>query len=237
MSVIKDFNRKLILITGGSSGIGYALAERFVYFGADVAILARRKDQLTKARNNLIKNTRRYHQKISVISADVSNKEDLYKALYEFERSQGVPDYIINSAGIIEPGLFDQIDVDVFDEIMAVNYLGTVYPTKYFLKSMIQRGSGYIINISSMAGLMIYRYSTYTPTKLHKGFSDVIRAELSPMELMSQLYSLRYPNPVGIQKKEGPGNKALLNAGIAHPRWQTQSWAYKEYLIIPGGAK
>ena len=85
MSVITEFNRKLILITGGSSGIGYALAEKFIALGADVAILARRKEQLKAASNALEGKMRRYHQKFLTISADVSKKDALYKELEEVQ--------------------------------------------------------------------------------------------------------------------------------------------------------
>ena len=244
MSVITEFNRKLILITGGSSGIGYALAEKFIALGADVAILARRKEQLKEASNALKGKIRRYHQKFLTISADVSKKDALYKELEDFRAIHGIPDYLINCAGIIEPGLFDQIESDVFEIIMAVNYLGTVYPTKFFIKDMLLRGSGYIVNISSMAGLIgIYGYSTYTPTKFAiKGFSDVIRSELKPHGIqVSAVFppDTNTPQLAYENTKKHPVTKALTgSAGISSPEEVASAIINgirkKEYLIIPG---
>ena len=244
MSVITEFNRKLVLITGGSSGIGYALAEKFITLGANVAILARRKEQLIEAEKALKSKMRRYHQKFITVSADVSKKDALYQELEVFKKSYGIPDYLINCAGIIEPGLFDQIESDVFEIIMAVNYLGTVYPTKFFIRDMIQRASGYIVNVSSMAGLIgIYGYSTYTPTKFAiKGFSDVIRSELKPHGIhVSAVFppDTNTPQLAYENTKKHPVTKALTgSAGVSSPEDVAvaiiNGIIKNEYLIIPG---
>jgi 3-dehydrosphinganine reductase len=97
-------------------------------------------------------------------------------------QSVGMPDLVINSAGVAHPGYVQDIDLKIFHWMMDVNYFGTVNVIKALLPGMIERGSGYIVNISSMAGLIgLFGYSAYGASKYAvRGFSDVLRSELKP---------------------------------------------------------
>jgi 3-dehydrosphinganine reductase len=172
-----DYKGKNVLISGGSSGIGFSLAKQFVVRGANVCLLARRETLLNSAREDLIKIKSSETQEISCISADVGNFEKLRNAL---DGKENQFDILINSAGIAYPGEFINLDPDIFANVMQVNFLGTVYLTKLIVPGMIAKKSGYIVNISSLAALIgIYGYTAYAPSKYAvRGYSRCLRAEL-----------------------------------------------------------
>ena len=180
MSTFKDFYQgRLALITGGSSGIGLALAKQLSDAGARVWILGRDKTRLNSAFQTLFGANGKNH---GMLAADVSEWKQVESTLAKFQREVGVPDILINSAGIMEPGYVDELPVEKYREIMEVNYLGTVHVTKAILPGMLKRGSGDIVNISSAGGFVTGPgYGAYSPSKYAvRGFSDVLRAEGKP---------------------------------------------------------
>jgi 3-dehydrosphinganine reductase len=100
----------------------------------------------------------------------------------EVTNSAGAPDVVFNSAGITQPGYIQELSLDVFERLMRVNYFGTVYMTAAVLPAMLKRGSGHIINISSIAGYLgVFGYSAYGASKYAvTGYSEVLRAEMKP---------------------------------------------------------
>lgn len=173
---------KLALITGGSSGIGLALANNFVKQGANVWILARHSEQLYIAQQQLAQACVNPNQSIGHIRADVSDYKVLSNELNHFVDNVGIPDFLINSAGVAHPGHFEELNLNIFHWMMDINYFGTVNTTKIFTPKMIKRGYGYIVNISSIAGILgIYGYTAYGASKYAvMGFSDALRAEMKP---------------------------------------------------------
>jgi 3-dehydrosphinganine reductase len=171
------FINKNVLISGGSSGIGLALAKQFFSLGSSVTILARRQDILDKAKTEIEKGRIGSNQTLKSISADVSNYSELKSAL---EKERLVVDILINSAGIAYPGLFTELNPEIFYEVMNVNYYGTINLTKLIVPEMVEKRSGYIVNISSLAAVIgIYGYTAYAPSKYAvRGFSRCLRAEL-----------------------------------------------------------
>jgi len=171
------FKNKNVLISGGSSGIGLALAKQFFSLGSSVTVLARRKDILDKAKTKIEKERINSNQNVKSISADVSKYSDLKSAL---ENERPAVDILINSAGIAYPGKFLELDPDVFYNVMNINYYGTVNLTKLIVPEMVEKRSGYIVNISSLAAVIgIYGYTAYAPSKYAvRGFSRCLRAEL-----------------------------------------------------------
>ncbi|MGB9800202.1 MAG: SDR family oxidoreductase [Thermanaerothrix sp.] len=177
---MQTFNGRLALITGGSSGIGLALAHRLLAEGARVALLARDGQKLDQARARLLAS---FPQgEVSLWRADVANAPQVTTVLQTLLEQLGAPDLLVNSAGVARPGRFEDLPLDVFDQMIAVNYLGTVYVTKALVPAMLERGSGHIVNISSVAGFLnIYGYTAYGASKFAvRGFSDALRMELKP---------------------------------------------------------
>ena len=172
-----NFNGKNVLISGGSSGIGFALAKEFVRAGADVSILARREELLAKAKEDLEAQRINSTQQINTFSGDVGDFEKLKMSLKDRAAQF---DVLVNCAGIAYPGEFTEMKPEIFEEVMRINYLGTVYLTKLVVPGMVERRSGYVVNISSLAALIgIYGYTAYAPSKYAvRGFSRCLRSEL-----------------------------------------------------------
>ncbi len=182
MSKTRFFEAKLALITGGSSGIGLELAKQLVSSGSSVILLARDQTKLTEARNMLTSSRLLPGQIVETISVDVTDATALKSALDQTVTSFGVPHFLFNCAGVALPGYVEELDLDVFKWTMDIDYHGTVNTTKLLLPYLLQRGSGHIVNFSSLAGVLgVFGYSAYSSAKFAvRGFSDVIRAELKP---------------------------------------------------------
>ena len=176
------WNNKVILITGGSSGIGLAAAKQLAAAGAYVWLVARRREVLEAALKEVEAARSDPSRLCGIVSADVSDPAQVARMVETVTKSAGIPDVIINSAGSTQPGYIHELSLEVFENLMQVNYFGTVYVTNAFLPAMMARGSGHIINISSMAGYLgVFGYSAYGATKFAvTGFSEVLRAEMKP---------------------------------------------------------
>jgi 3-dehydrosphinganine reductase len=173
---------KKVIITGGSRGIGLALAKEFARAGADITIVARDEDRISQALKSIKAATQVESQTITGLSLDVTRDLDVSKCFDVWIAKYGTPDLIINSAGYARPGHVEDLSLDVFRQTMEVNYFGTVNCVKAVLPSMLAKGYGVIVNISSMSGFLgIYGYTAYSGSKFAvTGFSDVLRNELKP---------------------------------------------------------
>ena len=170
----------LALITGGSSGIGFALAKKLVLEGWDVCLLSRKRINLHAAKKELNKLLVREGQQVYLLSADVTDYHTLVKKLGRWTEDHGLPDLVVNSAGVAYPGYFQDLDIEIFHWLMDVNYFGTLHIAKCLIPGMIERGSGSIVNISSQAGFVsIFGYSGYSASKFAvRALSDSLRAEM-----------------------------------------------------------
>jgi 3-dehydrosphinganine reductase len=190
MAVTKgSFQGRLALITGGSSGIGLALAKLLAQEGANVWLLARRKEGLESAVKTLASVGGNKH---GMLAADVRDWNQVKTVVQQLKDEAGVPDLLINSAGVTHPGYVQDIPLEVYHEMMDVNYFGTLHMVKALLPAMLERGSGHIVNISSAAGFVTGPgYGAYSASKFAvRAFSDVLRAEVKPLGLR---VSLAYP--------------------------------------------
>ena len=174
---------KQVLITGGSSGIGLALAKALAGQGSNVCILGRDQTKLSQAQADIQKFKMYTDQRINTISCDVTAYETLSKDLESWSATAGIPDLVINSAGVTYPGYFQGLDLEIFHWLMDVNYFGTLNVIKCLIPDMIQRGSGSIVNISSQAGFIgVFGYTGYSASKYAvRGLSDALRAEMKPL--------------------------------------------------------
>jgi 3-dehydrosphinganine reductase len=165
------------LITGGSSGIGYAVARRLAREGMSVSLIARGEARLREAREALLRDGA--EGEVVTIAADVAVREEAQRAVADAAAALGPPTLVVTSAGIAVPGYFEDVPVDVFERTIAVNYLGTVYVVKAAVPLMKGTG-GRIVMISSGAGLIgLFGYTPYSPTKFAlRGFAEALHAEL-----------------------------------------------------------
>lgn len=171
---------KVAIITGGSSGIGKEIACSLAERGMDIWLVAQRKDLLETARKEVELHRHNFDQKIVTISADISDVDQVKKVVDQVTSGSGVPDLLVNSAGVAHPGYVQDLDINIFSWMMEVNYFGTVFMTKAVLPAMIKRNSGYILNISSVAGFIgTFGYTAYGASKFAvNGFSAALRAEM-----------------------------------------------------------
>jgi 3-dehydrosphinganine reductase len=173
---------RIALVTGGSSGIGLALARLLAQQGSHVWLVARQSDKLAAALSQVKSSRQNDEQLCGAVSADVSDPKAAFAAVERVVDEIGVPHLVINSAGVARPGYFYELDLETFRWMMDINYFGTIHITKAVLPGMIARGSGHIVNISSVAGFLgVFGYSAYAASKFAvSGFSDILRAELKP---------------------------------------------------------
>lgn len=179
-----ELKNKKVLITGGSAGIGKAIVAELVKHGVqDFAVIGRRNEPLEALKAEF------KGVNILTIQANVSNAEDLDRAVATISREWGGLDILINSAGVVSAGLLtQQSDEDVIGQIN-INLAGLILLTKKTLPLLQKSSEGGIINISSGYGYIAMPfYSVYAATKAAVGqFSDAMRRELYqyPLHVMT----------------------------------------------------
>lgn len=184
MSLAGYFENQHVVLTGGSSGIGRAMADKLVAAGAEVTLIARRAEPLERARDELAKDGRRVH----AVALDISNLEDV-EAKLGAHLDAHPAHMLVNNAGIAMPGRFLETDFRHYREQMEINYFGAVHMCRAVVPRLVSQGSGHVMNVGSLAGEMgIYGYSAYAPSKfaLH-GFTECLRAELKPLGVQVSL--------------------------------------------------
>jgi 3-dehydrosphinganine reductase len=177
---MKDFNNKLTLITGGSSGMGLELGKKLSGLGANVFILARRPENTEKALQEIIKQKVNPQQRFGFILADVSDAKDVQQKLADWIEKEGTPDLLINAAGSSHPGFIEDMAVEIYHHQMQLHYFGIVHTVQTVLPGMIKRGTGCIVNFSSAGGFIgVYGFGAYCGSKFAvRGYTDTLRAEM-----------------------------------------------------------
>ena len=168
---------KVVLITGGSRGLGLAIAREFAAAGAKVAICARDLRELDAAREQL----RGSGPEALAIQCDVSNNEDVLQMVRQVTSLRGEVDFLVNNAGVISVGPMESQNFSDYQEAMDVMFWGMLYPTLAVLPQMIARGSGHIANVTSIGGkVAVPHLLPYTAAKFAAvGFSEGLHAEVA----------------------------------------------------------
>lgn len=166
---------KVVIITGGTSGIGRALAFEFGMRGSKIVITGRNGEALSTTLEAL---SAKNIDTLGVI-ADVTKPEDNIRMAEEAIRKFRRIDILINNAGISMRAVFEQVDPAVIEKVMDINFYGAVYATRYCLSEII-RNKGSIIGISSIAGFRGLPARTgYSASKFAlNGFLESLRTEL-----------------------------------------------------------
>lgn len=168
------FTGKHVVVTGGSSGIGLATAGLLAAREARLSLLARGADRLTAAAEEL----RAAGAQVDFRVLDVADAAAVAAVLGEL----GPCDVLVHCAGLARPGRFLELSDEVFREMIEVDYFGTVHVVRAVVPSMVARGAGSVVAVSSAAGLLgVYGYSAYGPAKFAvRGLMETLRAELRP---------------------------------------------------------
>lgn len=171
-----DFKDRVVLITGGSRGLGLVLAREFAAQGARVVICARDDEELDRACADL----QSHDAEVMTHRCDVSNREDVLRMMAAIETRFGDVDVLVNNAGVIQVGPIEVMTQADFEKAMNAHFWSPLNTMMAVLPRMRARGSGRIVNISSIGGkvsvphLVPYCASKFALTGLSKG----MRAEL-----------------------------------------------------------
>jgi meso-butanediol dehydrogenase/(S,S)-butanediol dehydrogenase/diacetyl reductase len=138
---------KVALVTGGGTGIGTAIAERFVSDGAKVCITGRRKELLEKVAKSLPSGS------VVICQGDVSKEEDVKHMVETTVKFGGKINVLVNNAGTNHPAPIVELDPKMWQEVIDVNLTGPFLLMKAVIPHMLEEGSGSIINIASLGGM------------------------------------------------------------------------------------
>ncbi|MBI5324978.1 MAG: SDR family NAD(P)-dependent oxidoreductase [Ignavibacteriae bacterium] len=220
-----DLKGKIILITGASAGIGEACAEVFAEEGAMLILLARRKNKLDEL-SKIIKEKNKVE--ILNIECDVRNRKDVEKCIKELPDKFKNIDILINNAGLargmnkIQEGSFDD-----WDEMLDTNIKGLLNVSRFVLPGMVERKSGHVVNIGSLAGREVYpNGNVYCSTKhavkaLSKGMiidlngTGVKVTNLDPGLVETEFSEVRFRGDTEKAKKIYQGYTPLTSRDIA----------------------
>lgn len=172
--MIKD---KVAIVTGASSGIGYATALALSKAGAKVAVGARRMDRLESLQKEIIKNG----GQVFIQKLDVTIRSECDAFAEAILKKWGTIDILVNNAGLQPLSFFKNLKVEEWDKMIDVNIRGVLYCTAAAITTMVNKNSGHIVNISSVAGRIVYPAgSVYCATKhAITAFSEGLRQEFS----------------------------------------------------------
>jgi len=174
---------KKALITGGGSGIGGAIAELYVREGANVVITGRRENVLQEKVASLPEGRAAY------VQGDISIPADAERMVKEAVAFGGGIDVLVNNAGIDKSGYAHELDLAIWNEVLATNLTGAFHMIRYTLPVMMEKGKGSIINIASLAGLRsIPAMTAYSTSKAGMiGMSNSIAFDYGPHGIRSNV--------------------------------------------------
>lgn len=169
-----DFAGKVVVVTGASRGVGLEVARQFGEHGASLGLIAREPDTLAHAASQL------GGTRVLCAPADVADESQVIQAFSRIEEALGVPDVLVNNAGHGTWGAVVATDAATFKNAIDVNFLGAVHSTAQVLGPMMQRGSGHIVNVASIAGRIGAPFeAAYSASKFALvGYTEALSAEL-----------------------------------------------------------
>ncbi len=169
-----EWEGSITVITGASRGIGRAIAEAAAARGARVGLIARSKDELDQVLADAGGDG-------AVAVADAAERDQVEAAVDAIARELGPVDILVNNAGFGAYGTVWETDPSVYERLIRVNYLGTVYATKAVLPSMLERRRGHIVTIASIAGRIGAPFEAgYSASKFAvAGFTEALSLEVA----------------------------------------------------------
>ena len=171
--------QKLAIVTGGGSGIGYAITEKFVASGIRTIIIGRNQLRLKKAKDNL--------GKLCIpLCFDLADLKSIPGLVNQIVDKYGTIDILVNNAGINQKKEFTKVSDEEFESIMRTNVSSVFALSREVVKGMIKKGRGNIINISSMASRYgLPKVIAYTASKSAiEGMTRAMAVELSPKGIL-----------------------------------------------------
>lgn len=168
-----SFQNRVVLITGGSRGLGLVLARQFASQGARIAICSRNEAELKKAESQIKDIT----SEVLTVKTDLTIQEQILHLVTRVREKWGRIDVLINNAGIIQVGPAETMTEEDFDRCLKLHFWAPFYLIREIIPEMIKRKEGKIVNISSIGGkiavphLLPYSVSKFALTALSEGLS------------------------------------------------------------------
>ncbi len=182
-----------VLVTGGSRGIGAALATEFAAKGASVCVVARSADALARVASDI---------EGTAIAADLLDPAQVDGLAARVADEFGEVDILVNNAGLDAPGAFLAVDPADLRDVVRVNLEASIMLTRAFLPGMVERNRGHLVYVSSLAGTAGFpSLATYCATKAGlNNFAAAMRLELNTTDIATTLVA---PGPVDTEMWDG----------------------------------
>jgi short-subunit dehydrogenase len=167
---------KVVLITGGSRGLGLVLARQLARKGAKLAICSRTSDQLDRARQEL----EGMGAQVIAFTCDVTDRNQVHSMMSNIRQHYGRIDVLINNAGVIQVGPLETMTIEDYEEAMKAHFWAPLYTMMDVIPQMKQRGEGRIVNVTSVGGKIALPHMVpYSASKFALvGLSEGMRSEL-----------------------------------------------------------
>lgn len=201
---MSEFEGRVAIVTGGSSGIGRATAELLAQRGARVAIFARRGDELRKV-------ARPFGLSMIAVEGDVRNEDSIEQLFTRTESAFGACDLLVNNAGKVDPRLVEETTTQAWDDMFAVNIRSAFLATRRAIPGLIAKGGGTIVNIASISGVAGPSKSQGSASYCAAKAAVIAFTEIMAVELRDRGVRVNCVSP-------GSVDTAMLRA--ANPAWK-----------------
>ncbi len=214
-----DLTNKTAIVTGGSKGLGLAMAEGLASAGANLVIISRNQKEAQAAAEKIIAE---YKTKAIAISATVTSEEEIQKAVATTIKEFGSIDILINNAGINIRGPIDELSYEDFKKVQQTNVDGTWLPSKAVVPHMKKQKSGRIINLASTLGVV--GLANRTPYATSKGavvlMTRALALELAPFNItVNAICPGPFLTDMNIPIKDDENTKKFIVGAVALERW------------------
>ncbi len=221
-----DIKDKVALVTGGGGGIGAGIAEALLEKGMRVVITDINEDYVRAEADRL-------GNGVMALQHDVGSLESWAQVKAAVDEAHGQLDVLCNNAGIsTKRMLLDEIPPETFSAVMNVNVTGVYNGIRTFVPDMRRRGSGHVVNVSSVNGLLAHRtYATYSASKFAvTALSEALRGELEPLGIgVSVLFPGLTRSRMSLDPEKGVApdipDPAVVAANMMEPVWLGRSVA------------
>ena len=214
-----DLTGKVAIITGGSKGLGKAMASGLASAGADVALVSRHGDEATAAAAEIASE---FNHKTKGIEADVTNPEAVDSMVQQVRDEFGRIDILVNNAGINIRGAIDELTYEQFQEVQRINVDGVWLTSRAVVPAMKEAGAGRIINLASTLGLV--GMQNRTPYTSSKGavvqMTRALALELAPHNILcNAICPGPFLTPMNVPIAESEEAKKFIVGAVALERW------------------
>lgn len=239
---MRSFKDKNAFITGGSTGIGLAVAKALAAEGCHVSVFARSVFKLELAKDQILEQAAA-SVKVKVYSMDASDPQQVQHTFARAVEENGIPDLLINCVGIAQPDHFENISFESFDTTLKTNLYST-WNTVHEIVPYMKAKGGHIVNTSSIAGFLgVFGYTDYCMTKFGiLGFSEALKSEMKRFNIGVSVLCPPDTDTPGFEaenKNKPEETKAIAgNAKLLQPETVAKALLSgirkDKFLIIPG---